>query len=95
MKCKWLMSYCQRAQVSYRLPYLQVQNQVDSEGAKVACLMTDTAKAKSKGEAKGGYTNNQTLLEKALPAGCFCCTIREKKVKVNVNCHIFTCLRKE
>ena len=57
------------------------------EGAKVACLMTDTAKAKSKGEAKGGYTINQRLLVKALPAGCFCCTIREKKVKVNVNCH--------
>lgn len=39
------MDEMQTAEVSYRLPYLQVQNQVDSEGAKVACLMTDTAKA--------------------------------------------------
>ena len=53
MKCKRLMSYCQGAQVSYRLPYLHVQRSI-YKGAQVASLMTETAKAKSKGEAKGG-----------------------------------------
>ena len=73
MKCKQRMSYCQRAQVSCRLPYLQVPRLIYKvQKLQYICLMIETAKsnqakAKRKLEAvrekqKEVNTNNQKKL---------------------------------
>lgn len=90
MKCKRLMSYCQRAQVSCRLPYLQVPRLIHKV-QKFLCLMIETAKSnQAKAKRKLGAvrekqnevnTNNQKLLEKALPADVSAVPSKKRKSK--------------
>ena len=64
MKCKQLMSCCQKTQVSCRVPYLQVPRFIHKVHIQAPCVMIEMAKlnqAKAKrkleavkGEAKGG-----------------------------------------
>ena len=73
-------------------------SKVDSQGAKVACPMmgmakSNQAKAKRKLEevrekqkTVSTYSQSEVAGETST-SGCFCCTIKENKVKVNVNCH--------
>ena len=64
-------------------------SKVDSQGAKVACLMIETAKSN---QAKAQTQTIRSCWRK-LYQRMFCCTIKEEKVKVNVNYH-FTSLNR-
>lgn len=89
MKCKQLMSCCQKTQVSCRVPYLQVPRFIHKVHIQVACVLTEMAKSnqaktKRKLEAvrkkqKEVDTNNQKLLEKALPADVSAVPSKKKK----------------
>ena len=89
MKCKRLMSYCQGT--SKLQAALSSGSKVDSQVAKVACLIIETpksnqAKVKRKLKAvrekqKEVNTNNQKLLEKALPAAVSAVPSKKRKSK--------------